>query len=47
MANMYYDKDASLELKGILDKAGGSGGGSRELAQGRVELSKLMKIING
>ncbi len=38
-------RDASKVLKEILDKTGGSGGGSRELAQGRLELSKLMKLL--
>ena len=32
-------------VKAVLEKTGGSGGGSRELAQGRTELSKLIKLI--
>jgi len=42
---MSKTSDASAELKIILAKAGGTGGGSRELAQGRVELSKFLKVI--
>ena len=42
---MSRTQDASKSLKELLDRAGGSGGGSRELAQGRVELSKLMKLM--
>ncbi|MCK4714089.1 MAG: hypothetical protein KAT35_00820, partial [Candidatus Aenigmarchaeota archaeon] len=42
---MSRTKDSSRELKNILEKAGGSGGGSKELAQGRLELSKLMRLI--
>ena len=38
--------DASASLKEILTRSGGTGGGNKQLAQGRVELSKLMKIIN-
>jgi alanyl-tRNA synthetase len=38
-------RDASRVLKEILERTGGSGGGGRELAQGRLELSKLMKIL--
>ncbi len=37
--------DASRALRKVLDRTGGSGGGSRELAQGRLELSKFMKFI--
>ncbi len=42
---MSRESDASKALKEILEKAGGTGGGSPRLAQGRVELSKLMKLI--
>jgi alanyl-tRNA synthetase len=42
---MSRTKDAVMELKSILEKSGGSGGGSKGLAQGRLELSKLMKLI--
>lgn len=37
--------DANQALKDVLEKTGGSGGGNKELAQGRLELSKLMKLI--
>jgi alanyl-tRNA synthetase len=37
--------DASKALREILEKAGGSGGGSSKLAQGKIELSKLMKLM--
>jgi alanyl-tRNA synthetase len=43
---MSRTKDADQVLKEILDKTSGSGGGNSELAQGRVELSKLMKVMN-
>jgi alanyl-tRNA synthetase len=43
--SMSRTRDASRALKELLEKAGGSGGGSRELAQGRAELSKLMKLM--
>jgi alanyl-tRNA synthetase len=43
---MSRTQDSNQVLTDLMKKAGGSGGGSRELAQGRVELSKLMKIIS-
>ena len=45
MISMSRTGDASQALKEILDKTGGSGGGNKELAQGKTELSKLMKFI--
>jgi alanyl-tRNA synthetase len=43
---MSRTSDANQALKKILEKTGGSGGGRKEIAQGRLEISKLMKIIN-
>jgi alanyl-tRNA synthetase len=43
--SMSRTRDASKALKEILDKTGGSGGGNKELAQGRLELSKLIKLL--
>jgi alanyl-tRNA synthetase len=42
---MSRTKDMGKTIKDICQKAGGSGGGSKELAQGRAELSKLLKVI--
>lgn len=38
-------KDAAEVLTSIVKQAGGSGGGTKEFAQGRVEISKLLKVI--
>ena len=37
--------DMGKEIREICQKAGGSGGGSPSLAQGKVELSKLLKVM--
>jgi len=42
---MSRTRNMSKVIRDICQKAGGSGGGNKELAQGRVELSKLLKII--
>lgn len=38
--------DMGSMISNICKQAGGSGGGRKEFAQGKVELSKLLKIIN-
>ena len=43
---MTKTKDAGKLIKEICSKIGGSGGGSKELAQGKVDLSKLIKIMS-
>jgi alanyl-tRNA synthetase len=42
---MSRTRDMGKLISEICGKSGGSGGGNRELAQGRVELSKLLKIM--
>lgn len=42
---MSRTRDMGKAIRDICRKAGGSGGGSRELAQGRAELSKLLKVV--
>jgi alanyl-tRNA synthetase len=42
---MSRTRDMSKLIREICEKSGGSGGGNKELAQGRVELSKLLKIM--
>ena len=42
---MSKSKDAGALVKEICHKAGGSGGGSPRLGQGKLELSKLLKIM--
>lgn len=37
-------EDASRIVKELCEKSGGSGGGNREFAQGRADLSKLLKL---
>ncbi len=43
---MSKTKDIPKIIKNLCKKAGGSGGGKGNLAQGKVELSKLLKVIN-
>ncbi|RLI98299.1 MAG: alanine--tRNA ligase [Candidatus Aenigmatarchaeota archaeon] len=45
IVGMSKSRDMSREIKEICQKAGGSGGGRKEFAQGRVELSKLIKVM--
>ncbi len=42
---MSETEDMEKKMKEICIKCGGSGGGNRKLAQGKVELSKLVKMI--
>jgi alanyl-tRNA synthetase len=42
---MSRTRDVGHVIRDICEKAGGSGGGNKELAQGRVELSKLLKVM--
>ncbi len=42
---MSKTKDASKIIKDIASKAKGSGGGTKELAQGKVELSRLIMVM--
>ena len=42
---MSRTEDMGRLISDISRKAGGSGGGRKEFAQGRVELSKLLKVI--
>lgn len=42
---MSRTRDIGKLIREICEKSGGSGGGNKELAQGRVELSKLLKIM--
>jgi len=42
---MSRTRDMGSLLKGLCQKAGGSGGGREGFAQGRVELSKLVKVM--
>ncbi|MCK4497390.1 MAG: hypothetical protein KAU24_04285, partial [Candidatus Aenigmarchaeota archaeon] len=42
---MSRTRDMGKLIGEICEKSGGSGGGNKELAQGRVELSKLLKIM--
>ena len=45
VVGMSKTKDIGKIIRDICEEAGGSGGGKGELAQGRAELSKLLKII--
>ena len=45
MVCMVREGDAHTVLQDILTKCGGSGGGNKQLSQGKAELSKLMKLI--
>jgi alanyl-tRNA synthetase len=45
IVGMSRSKDAGALVKEICQKAGGSGGGSPQLGQGKLELSKLLKIM--
>ena len=42
---MSRTRDMGKLVREICEKAGGSGGGNKELAQGRAELSKLIKVM--
>ncbi len=42
---MSRTRDMGRAIKELCEKSGGSGGGKRELGQGRAELSKFLKII--
>lgn len=42
---MSREHDSGRILKNLCEKTGGRGGGNRELAQGKVEISKLIKIM--
>jgi len=43
---MSRTKDSDKIIKDICSRAGGSGGGNKQLAQGKVELSKLLKVMD-
>ncbi len=43
---MSRTRDMGKLMRDICQKAGGSGGGSKEIAQGKVELSKLIKVMD-
>ena len=43
---MSRTRNAGQLIKEICHKSGGSGGGSPQIGQGKLELSKLLKIIN-
>jgi alanyl-tRNA synthetase len=45
VVGMSRTKDAGALVKEICQKAGGSGGGSARLGQGKLELSKLLKLM--
>jgi alanyl-tRNA synthetase len=42
---MSNTRDMGKTIRDICQKSGGSGGGSHEIGQGRVELSKLLKVM--
>jgi len=45
IVGMSRTKNAGSLVKEICHRAGGSGGGSSQIGQGKAELSKLLKII--
>ncbi len=45
IVGMSQKEDMEKTIKDICSRAGGSGGGRKEFAQGKVELSKLLKIM--
>lgn len=45
IVGMSKTKDMGTIFKTLCQRAGGSGGGNKELAQGKVELSKILKIL--
>ncbi len=46
IVGMSKTEDISRKIKDICQRAGGSGGGSRTLAQGKAELSKLRRLLS-
>ena len=45
IVGMSKTRDMGKIISDICKKAGGSGGGKKELAQGKAELSKLLKVM--
>ncbi len=46
IVGMSRTTDVSKKIRDICQKAGGSGGGNKNLAQGRAELSKLRRLVS-